>query len=367
MILLKTDYKKIGKFIAQLRKENKMTQGALAEKLFVDRTTISKWELGENSINTETLIKISEVFDITINEMILGERISKENVESISNVTVGALRKNVVFKKYLSITIIIILILFLSFLSYYFINNFNSIMVYDINYDDNNFSIHNGIMVISREKVYINLGNIENNNGVNIISEKLYYTKGNKTITFYERNDLGGSYVSDYKDSEFKYGDLKYLISNMFLEIIFNDNEMSVLKLELSKSYSNNRIIPQNESSLKQDDINDLYDNIPTYIKDNFDFNSNDNSYYLEEKREDKTIKYTYFVDANVYMVEEVFDGYRSSFTYSKPDITYSETSDNGKIIKEFVYVLDSNECITGECNKDLIEYFKNEYLSMLT
>ncbi len=44
------DQRKTGKFIAELRKSRKLTQQQLAQKLYVDRTTISKWELGQNTI-----------------------------------------------------------------------------------------------------------------------------------------------------------------------------------------------------------------------------------------------------------------------------------------------------------------------------
>lgn len=364
---MKTDYKKIGKFIAQLRKENKMTQEALAEKLFVDRTTISKWELGENSINTETLIKISEVFDITINEMILGERISKENVESISNVTIGALRKNIKFKKYLYFTIIIILVLFVLFLSYYFINNYNSIMVYEIEGDSEEFAVHNGLLIISREKAYINIGTIENLNNNDIVSTKLYYKKDNNNIVLYENNELTGFYVSKYTNDKFQYNDLKYIISNMNLEIKFNDDNVSTIPLNFIKSYSNNNLFTKNTKPIKTEDINKFNNDIPKYIKEKFKYDNESNSYYFEETKSDKKVKHTYFIDVNVYMVDEINKDYIESYVYSYPDdITYHKSDLDGNIKEEFVYSIANKECITDSCSDEIIKYFTDEYLNKI-
>ena len=73
------DYKKIGNFITQERKERKMTQAKLAEKLFVSEKTVSKWENGKGVPDTEILPKICEVFEISINELLNGERIVEED------------------------------------------------------------------------------------------------------------------------------------------------------------------------------------------------------------------------------------------------------------------------------------------------
>lgn len=73
------DYNKIGKFIMNERKFLKLTQAKLAEKLFVSEKTISKWENGNGVPDTNTLPKICEIFNVSINELLNGERISKEN------------------------------------------------------------------------------------------------------------------------------------------------------------------------------------------------------------------------------------------------------------------------------------------------
>lgn len=73
------DYKKIGKFIMEERKAKKLTQAKLAEKLFVSEKTISKWENGNGIPDTNSLSKLSEVFSVSLNELLSGEKIAQEN------------------------------------------------------------------------------------------------------------------------------------------------------------------------------------------------------------------------------------------------------------------------------------------------
>lgn len=73
------DYEKIGNFIAEERKAKKLTQAKLAEKLSVSEKTVSKWENGRGIPDTENLPKLCEIFDISINEILNGERFSSED------------------------------------------------------------------------------------------------------------------------------------------------------------------------------------------------------------------------------------------------------------------------------------------------
>lgn len=73
---------KIGKFIAELRKEHNLTQEQLAEILGVSNRSVSRWENGKNMPDVSLFIPICELFSISVNELIVGERIDKtEKVE----------------------------------------------------------------------------------------------------------------------------------------------------------------------------------------------------------------------------------------------------------------------------------------------
>ena len=74
------DYNKIGEFITKERKAKKLTQAKLAEKLFVSEKTISKWEQGKGVPDTEHLPKLCEIFGVTLNELLIGERCGENNL-----------------------------------------------------------------------------------------------------------------------------------------------------------------------------------------------------------------------------------------------------------------------------------------------
>ena len=53
-----------------LRLENGLTQDELGEKLYLSRTSISNYEIGKNEPNIETIIAISDLFNITTDELL---------------------------------------------------------------------------------------------------------------------------------------------------------------------------------------------------------------------------------------------------------------------------------------------------------
>ncbi len=68
------DAKKTGELIAQLRRERKLNQSELAERLGVTNKAISRWETGRGYPDIETLPKISEVLNVSIPELLSGQR-----------------------------------------------------------------------------------------------------------------------------------------------------------------------------------------------------------------------------------------------------------------------------------------------------
>jgi len=74
----------LGKKIMDLRKEIKMSQEELAEKVGVARQTISKWELEETSPDIKQAQELSRIFNISLDELV-GNEINNIVVEKISN------------------------------------------------------------------------------------------------------------------------------------------------------------------------------------------------------------------------------------------------------------------------------------------
>lgn len=70
---------KIGAFIAAQRKAKGLTQVALAEKLGITDRAVSKWERGKGMPDASLMLDLCEALDITVNELLCGERINMEN------------------------------------------------------------------------------------------------------------------------------------------------------------------------------------------------------------------------------------------------------------------------------------------------
>ena len=68
------DQKKIGSFLKVLRKEKGLTQEQLAQHLHVSGRTVSRWETGSNMPDISLLIEIAEFYDVSIPEIVSGER-----------------------------------------------------------------------------------------------------------------------------------------------------------------------------------------------------------------------------------------------------------------------------------------------------
>ena len=69
------DLLSIGNFIAQLRKQNGLTQEQLGEQIGVTNKTVSRWETGVYMPPADALMKMSELFGVTVNELLSGDKI----------------------------------------------------------------------------------------------------------------------------------------------------------------------------------------------------------------------------------------------------------------------------------------------------
>ena len=68
------DTKKIGKFLKKLRKEKNMTQEELGSRVGVTNKTISKWENGNYMPPVDVLMLLSDIYSVSINEILNGRR-----------------------------------------------------------------------------------------------------------------------------------------------------------------------------------------------------------------------------------------------------------------------------------------------------
>ena len=119
--------KKIGKFIAEMRKAKGLTQEELAEKLEVNNRTISRWENGKNMPDISLYKPLCEILKISIEELVNGEKTDKGNVNySIEKAIINTMNSSEKDKsrmskiiKILSILILIIAIIVAVLIIYY--------------------------------------------------------------------------------------------------------------------------------------------------------------------------------------------------------------------------------------------------------
>lgn len=84
--------------LQQLRKQNNMTQEQLAEKLYVSRAAVSKWESGKGYPNIESLKAISKLFSVSIDDLLSGNELltlaeteNRTNINTIYGLMFGIL------------------------------------------------------------------------------------------------------------------------------------------------------------------------------------------------------------------------------------------------------------------------------------
>lgn len=73
------DQEKIGKFIAERRKAQELTQKQLADKLGVSDKAVSKWETGRSMPDTAILFELCAVLETNVNELLSGEKLSADS------------------------------------------------------------------------------------------------------------------------------------------------------------------------------------------------------------------------------------------------------------------------------------------------
>lgn len=106
------DTKMIGSFLKELRKENNMTQEQLGERIGVTNKTVSRWETGNYMPPVESLILLSDIYGISINEILAGKRVEMDELKEVAddNVTkvLGELEGD--YKKFEKRMIVILII-----------------------------------------------------------------------------------------------------------------------------------------------------------------------------------------------------------------------------------------------------------------
>lgn len=359
------DYEKIAKFLVELRSEKKLTQEALAKVLCVDRGTISKWERAVYLPSIEMLVKISEFYDVTVNELVYGARKTKDNAKDVDNVSIAVMKENVRKVRKLTIffsTIIFLLIAIMPFI--YFFSNYNSIKVYKIGGESEHFNTYEGVMIVTKKNSYIRLGDIVSFNDSDKITEtRLYYKNGGKEINLRNRENMDDLIVNKYGyDEYFSYRDVDKFMDNLYLEVK-NDEYNENIKLHFTEVESNDDFVYTLNNNVSDDESSNIVDDdIPKYVRDNFKYDSDSKSYVYEHKDGDKSVVEQYSSDTKIYVVMEKISNKYYEYNYSLESNVLKFKDNNDNFEKSFYYNLVTLKCLSNSCDENYLNNFMNKY-----
>ncbi len=150
----------MGKLIKKLREDKGWTQAELAEKIPIGRNAVSKWERGKTIPDISALIRLRDIFNVSLDELLLGEKYS-QNKPSLK-------------LKYVFASILI----FSIFLGYFFVNQYKSVNLYTTSEEDKKKIAYKWLSEITnnellKEDLYNNLKEQEEKYGSKIEAWKL--------------------------------------------------------------------------------------------------------------------------------------------------------------------------------------------------
>ena len=262
------DPKKTGTIISDARKNMNMTQKELADKLYVSDKAVSKWERGLCFPDISVLIPLTEILNISLYDLLRGERMKKSEVEETLKNTISysnsELKRNK--KKYTIISSIIIVgVVILSVLSLIFISKNNDIggivdrdTIYDISYyseyvtsveskDSEKIELiitklplswKERTFVVEEDIIKINY-DVSYNDVVKAYNDEHYVKNvmiNNASILF--------TTVTDIEKVEIRFTDYRYTISKSKLLTVFNINKFEeVIEKEEWSKYITTKLI----------------------------------------------------------------------------------------------------------------------------
>ena len=320
------DQVKIGKFIAKCRKEKKLTQQELSEKLGVTDKAISKWENGRGMPDISLLQQLIEILDISLNELLAGEKIRKKSTKIYDeNLMKSLTEKNNLSKKMKRITItfsIIIIILFIS------------ITIISIK-QDNNKNLKNNYQNIIR--IYSNISSNIITNLYDITEEKNELQVADESII------LGfGNKLKDFDTEDVEYKETLNLLTNYIHECYYEELDISK-KLKENKydklQDKRNYILKSNITRKELEKINGFINKSICLKK-------------IESLKKRKISNNEVKRENFEFMIENI-SSYTNSTLYKKKNKTFNEIVISDMITLFLVY--------------DLTTYLRDEYLLITT
>lgn len=361
---------KMAKFLKKLREDRGLTQEQLGEIINVSRSLISKWENGNKMPAVECLQALSKFYDITIDEIIFGERKTKANaleIDSLSATIITDSRRkfNIACKAF---SVVILILLFIIF-GAYFILNYNAYKLYSVGAKGENFDVKNTLMFITKNESYIQFGNITDSDGDDTTYDgyKFYALDGDKKIMLSSRED--GDIVRNVDDTDnyLNFSNLEKYIDDLYVDIYYDD-KIETLKLNVNLEMSNNKIFNfnnRNASSINKTKIKNNKKNLPTFISENFTYDEDKNVYKYETNINNEKVMVEY--DQNIKNLVILRENLKIIYEDESKNLTIYDINQE-PAARILVYDVKSGSCIYGDCQKhyNFIDDFNSNYKHMI-
>ncbi len=397
------------RYICELRLKRNLTQKALAEKIKVSDRTISKWENGLTVPDLHNIRSICKELGVSANAVVLEKYTLKDHFHNFLHWLgkLGKLISNNIFKLIFAIIFILLLI--------YFINNYNAISIYTLNYDSDNITFSEGMFIRNKSYNILFIDDIKIENidyEIKNYNVNLYVLVNGDKVLIYNNDELENIFIEELSNYPSVLHDdvIRSMRKGLYLEIILtdvNDEEHNYnCNITLTKEFSNNKLTyssyPANteyNNDYKRflnmgnsiNTTNTIYKNlnaspafssinekletqnletIPVEDTDNklkdlgYSYDKENDSYTKEDGN--KTISYKPSFD--LLIIKEMIDGmeHRIKYYILYDRIDYEIYNENSNIIIKFKYFISSKKsvCKLGNCKnyQSGIDYILAEY-----
>ncbi len=357
--------KEVGKFIKELRKERGMTQYELGSMISVPRASVSKWERGVMGITSDNLILLSEIFDVTVDELIDGKRRKKSLTDKFNETTLKLVDNNTKLHRTIKYTIGIIIILVFAFLIYYFYTFYKSVKIYTVHLDSDKYVANYGLLTKTRDKIYFYLDIDYLIDDIDEIeSVQLFYIKGNNLRSIMEISNIQPFSFTAFNgyDEYIKFDEFEDALKRMYIYVNFKDGDFERVQLRFDRDYLNSKILPKRNRDINSDTtttyhrkestkfyerFNKLKEVIEKHGKDNtLDFKFEGKMYHLEVFDNRLTISF---------MRDNKKHNFKYSY-YNKEEFFFNiiEEDDEKQV---YSFDVQMGKCLKGKCTNHMDNY----------
>ena len=379
---------KFANTIYSIRRDRNLTQKDLADLIGVSDRTISKWENGTTVPDLCQIRNICKKLEISPSLLIKSEKKFKDNMSFIKMKLGKAL--NYLIHNIFLIGFIIAFILLLI----YFINNFNSVKIYDLKYDGDNIYLNHGYFFQTKTVNILTLENIAlkkiEYEPTEIKLELYTLVNGDKKI-LYKADNLKNIYIEENKSNTdlLSKVTIENIKRNLYLTIETRDEQNKVYKYEckltFKEKFNNNKLTYKTyvkdsnyETSILSTDNLSLFNNsyapsnIPTddvtsdkTIKTFSEHDAPETKlailgYKFDKEKGsfirnlDKDTEIKIIVSNGVLIYSKQVNNYSEiiKYYYTSKRVNYSFLSNNNLNKSHFIYDVPNNSlnCIKGDC-----------------